>query len=113
MECINSNTSHNAGTYGLLKGSYVIGSVNGSAQSGYTCDITVEPDLYVQAYNQSYGEHSLDPASQTGTIQLAWNASENKWTAGTPASVTFTVKHEDVLVLRKVRRQFRLQPRRH
>ena len=96
VECINSNASHNAGTYGLLARSYTIGSVNGSAQSGYTCDITVEPDLYVQAYNQSYGEHSLDPASQTGTIQLAWNASENKWTAGTPASVTFTVKHEDV-----------------
>ena len=96
VECINSNTSHADGTYGLLKGSYVIGSVNGSAQSGYTCDITVQPALYVQEYNETYGDHSLDPASQTRTIQLVWDASENKWTAGTPASVTFTVKHEDV-----------------
>ena len=96
VDCINNNTSHNAGTYGLLAGSYTIGSVSGTAQSGYTCDITVQPALYVQEYNETYGDHSLDPASQTGTIQLVWDASENEWTVGNPASVTFTVKHQDV-----------------
>ena len=96
VDCINTSTIHADGTYGLLAGSYIIGSVSGTAQSGYTCDITVQPALYVQEYNETYGDHSLDPASQTRTIQLVWDASENKWTAGTPASVTFTVKHEDV-----------------
>lgn len=96
VECINTSTIHADGTYGLLAGSYTIGSVSGTAQSGYTCDITVQPALYVQEYNETYGDHSLDPASQTGTIQLVWDASENEWTVGNPASVTFTVKHQDV-----------------
>lgn len=94
VDCINDNVVHEDAMYSLFPDSYVIGNVAGDETSGYTCDITVQPDPYVQAYNRVHGDHTLEPADQTSkTIILKWDADSRSWIGpenGIP--VIFTVK---------------------
>lgn len=94
VDCINESASHPDETYGLLPNGYVIGNVDGDETSGYTCDITVQPDPYVQAYNGAHGDHTLDPAYQTSkTITLKWDTDNERWTVPEDSiPVIFTVK---------------------
>lgn len=81
VDCINDNVVHEDAMYGLFPDSYVIGNVAGDETSGYTCDITVQPDPYVQAYNGMHGDHTLEPADQTSkTITLKWDTDNERWT---------------------------------
>ena len=94
VQCTNDK-SHAPKSYGLKFEGYTIGDVRGDEQTGYTCDITVKPDKYVEQYNSEIGvNHTLDPESQTGTIKLAWD--NQKWKLATPSDVpvVFTVKCE-------------------
>lgn len=93
VDCINDNVVHEDAMYGLLPDSYEIGDVEGDELSGYTCDITVQPDSYVQAYNETHEGHTLEPANQTSKITLKWDADSESWIEpenGIP--VIFTVK---------------------
>ena len=94
VDCINESASHPDETCGLLADSYEIGDVEGDETSGYTCDITVQPDPYVQAYNGMHGDHTLDPDNQTSeTITLTWDTDSNSWSKpDTGIPVIFTVK---------------------
>lgn len=83
VDCINGSASHPDKTCGLLADSYTIGNVDGDETSGYTCDITVQPDPYVQAYNGMHGDHTLEPAGQTSeTITLTWDTDNERDRAG-------------------------------
>ena len=93
VDCINDTVVHEDAMYGLLPDSYEIGDVEGDELSGYTCDITVQPDSYVQAYNETHEGHTLEPANQTSNITLKWDADSESWIEpenGIP--VIFTVK---------------------
>lgn len=94
VDCIAESASHPNETYVLLPNGYVIGNVAGDETSGYTCNITVQPDLYVQAYNGVHGDHTLDPAGQTSkTIILKWDTDNERWTVPEDSiPVIFTVK---------------------
>ena len=94
VDCINNNVVHEDAMYGLFPDSYTIGDVEGDKTSGYTCDITVQPDPYVQAYNGAHGDHTLEPAAQTSkTITLKWDTDNERWTVPEDSiPVIFTVK---------------------
>ena len=94
VECTITEANHNEKIYGLKHDSYTVGAVSGNKENGYTCEITVKPDKYVEAYNTDISvEHKLDPESQTGTITLNWNAATKQWEyTENKLPVTFTVK---------------------
>ena len=74
---------------------YTVGEVQGDKESGYTCEITVEPAKYVAQYNSEINvEHKLDPESQPGKIKLEWDKYNQKWKLATPSGVpvVFNVK---------------------
>ena len=98
VKCVTDGSGHGVETYGLIAGSYNVGEVEGDATNGYTCDITVNPDEYVEAYNTDIGvNHTLAPVVQTGTIKLSWNGTDKKWELANPSGVpvVFTVKCEN------------------
>ena len=91
--CVNTAVKHEGKTFALMDGSYTIGTVSGNASSGFTCDITVEANPYVAAYNDKVaGKHELvDKAADSDTITLKWDGSV--WIAVDGAQpVTFDVK---------------------
>ena len=80
VNCTNSEVAHADSSYALLNGSFTVGDVQGDASNGYTVGVTVAPDAYVTAYNTDVASgHSLSPASQSGTITLAYNAAAKVW----------------------------------
>ncbi len=90
-----TNTVHPEKGYNLIEGSYDVGEVSGNKENGYTCDITVKPEKYVEAYNSDPDinvEHKLDPEFQTGTIHLKYD--EQGWMLADPSGVpvVFNVK---------------------
>ena len=95
VHCTNEKANHDDKSYGLMHDGYTVGDVEGNATSGYTCDITVKPEKYVEAYNSDPDinvEHKLDPESQTGTIHLKYD--EQGWMLADPSGVpvVFNVK---------------------
>ena len=93
IDCVNTAVEHEDMTFALMDGSYTIGTVSGNASSGFTCDITVEANPYVAAYNDKVaGKHELvDKAADSDTITLKWDGS--KWIVVDGAQpVTFDVK---------------------
>ena len=86
-----TNTVHPEKGYNLIEGSYDVGEVSGDKENGYTCDITVKPEKYVDQYNLDIeGGHTLVDPSQTCTIKLKWN--ENTWEVVSDVPVVFKVK---------------------
>ena len=97
VHCTNDKANHADKSYGLMHDGYTVGDVEGNATSGYTCDITVKPEKYVEAYNSDPDinvEHKLDPESQTGTIHLKYDKEAQKWQLANPSGVpvVFNVK---------------------
>ncbi|MCI6634122.1 MAG: InlB B-repeat-containing protein [Clostridiales bacterium] len=98
VKCVTDGPGHEVKKYQLLTNSYEVGDVKGNAESGYTCDITVNPGEYVKAYNTDIGvNHTLAPVVQTGTIKLSWNGMDKKWELANPSGVPveFTVECEN------------------
>ncbi|MDD5908671.1 MAG: InlB B-repeat-containing protein [Clostridiales bacterium] len=98
VKCVTDGPGHEVKKYQLLTNSYEVGDVKGNAESGYTCDITVNPNKYVEAYNTDIGvNHTLAPVVQTGTIKLSWNGMDKKWELANPSGVPveFTVECEN------------------
>ena len=79
----------------LLPGSFVIGEVTGSAQSGYACRITVRAALYVQDFNtRSNAMHAPTDGTEKA-VTLYYE--DGGWTVGTGSGlVEFTVICENV-----------------
>ena len=93
IDCVNTAVKHEDKTFALMDGSYTIGTVSGNASSGFTCDIIVEANPYVAAYNDKVaGKHELvDKTADSDTITLKWDGS--KWIVVDGAQpVTFDVK---------------------
>ena len=78
IDCINSEVTHADKIYGLIAGTYSIGSVQGDSSRGYTCAVTVNnPAPYVSRYNtDTAAEHTLSPENQgSKTITLEYKNS--------------------------------------
>ena len=98
VKCTNAEATHAdiEKSYGLKPGSYTIGDVEVTAEGGYTCTITVQPEQYVADYVNDPG-HTLDPVGQTGTITLGWKPDfsgdkRGEWVVASVIPVEFTVK---------------------
>ena len=96
VTCVTNNTAHGTKEFDLIDGSYTVGAVEGNAISGYTCDITVHPALYVAEYVNDLGiPHTLSPAGQTGTITLIYDAEEQAWKPMPTDPIVFNVTCSD------------------
>ena len=92
IHCDNENAAHEKdATYGLEKGTFTIGPLEGNSADGYTCDITItQPEIYVQKYNDSYQGHELLAGQETKSFTLKWVNGE--WTVPTnEIPVTYNV----------------------
>ena len=94
-----TNTVHPEKGYNLIEGSYDVGEVSGDKEKGYTCEITVEPEKYVKAYNTEYSGHTLEKEGQIGTIKLKWKPDDTgdntgSWEVVNGVPVVFKVKCE-------------------
>ena len=79
VHCINDDSSSDDKSYGILPDSFRVGDVI-LKDDVYTCDITVDPELYVAEYVKDLKTpHTLSPAGQTGTITLIYYAEEQAW----------------------------------
>lgn len=101
VACANPKAAHGEKTYGLLPGSYAIGSVAGDATAGYTCPVTIHSDPYVAVYNAVVGAaHTLQPDGQAAkSITLSWEAASQAWAlrdGGLP--ISFPVLCKDAAV---------------
>ena len=95
VQCTNDKANHADKSYGLMHDGYAVGEVSGDKEKGYTCEITVKPEKYVDQYNLDIeGGHTLVDPSQTGTIHLKYDTEEQKWKLATPSGVpvVFDVK---------------------
>ncbi len=99
INCTNETVKHEDKTYGLEKGTTgelktLYNANTKEVYFGYV--ITVQPDKYVEQYNENYTEtpHELDPANQAPkTITLVYDADASKWTLPEGAApVEYTVK---------------------
>ena len=73
--------AHGTETSPLLDGTYTIGDVAGSADRGYICTLTVQPEKYIEAINShTNASHALFPAGQTGSLTLEYDDANGKWT---------------------------------
>lgn len=97
VACANPKAAHGDKTYGLLPGSYAIGSVAGDAAAGYTCPVTIYSDPYVAAYNADTGVvHTLQPDGQAAkSITLSWDGASQAWTLRDGLPLAFPVLCKD------------------
>ncbi len=96
VSCANSSAAHPAFVYQpLLPGSFDIGEVTGSAESGYACRITVRAARYVQDFNTwSNAMHAPTDGTEKA-VTLYYE--DGSWTVGTGSGlVEFTVICENV-----------------
>ena len=92
IHCANETATHDKdATYGLEKETFTIGTLEGNSADGYTCDITIiQPEFYVQKYNDSYKGHELLAGQGTKSFTLKWVNGE--WTVPTnEIPVTYNV----------------------
>ena len=102
VDCINDKVEHDPVTYGLIPGSYtaltdedVYWANDAEGNGAYYVDITVQDDLYVEAYNRDDDvdvTHRIT-GEDTKTITLKWVGGE--WSVSSATPVTFTVTCEE------------------
>ena len=95
VHCTNDKANHDDKSYGLMHDGYTVGEVQGNKENGYTCEIIVNPDKYVEAYNTDISvDHTLAPAGQAGTIHLKYDKEAQNWQLANPSGVpvVFNVK---------------------
>lgn len=97
VACANPKAAHGDKTYGLLPGSYAIGSVAGDATAGYACPVTIHSDPYVAAYNAVVGAaHTLQPDGQAAkSITLSWDGANQAWALRDGLPLAFPVLCKD------------------
>ena len=102
VDCINNKAEHDPVTYGLIPGSYtaltdedVYWANDAEGNGAYYVDITVQDDLYVEAYNRDDDvdvTHRIT-GEDTKTITLKWV--DSSWEVDSDVPVTFTVTCDD------------------
>ena len=93
VDCVNSNATHNDGTYDALEGSYTLGTVT---QSGnlYTVELTFSAEKYLSEYNNLYGNHVLT-GEQKNVLTLIYRNDIWCYEGGERYPVIFSVTCED------------------
>ena len=90
VNCTNDKAAHELKTksYALISGSYTTSEVEGDAENGYTCTVTINAQEYVKKFKADTSK-AHDPKDGTATVTLKYT--DNGWTvtAGTP--VVFNV----------------------
>lgn len=96
VKCI---TGHGDLSWKIGSSTFTVGEVTGDDTAGYTCTVTVQAEVYVNAFNSDKKangvKHTLaDDAEKTFTMTYVNGA----WTGPTNPAVTFEVKCEEELV---------------
>lgn len=96
VKCI---TGHGDLSWKIGSSTFTVGEVTGDDTTGYTCTVTVQAEVYVNAFNSDKKangvKHTLaDDAEKTFTMTYVNGA----WTGPTNPAVTFEVKCEEELV---------------
>ena len=94
VDCTTAGADHDTAHYPLLDGSYALGGVSGDAESGWTCDVTIQAAPYVQQYCRDVPgvTHTLNEgAPERQTVALCYTSAG--WTLAEDSSlpVTFAV----------------------
>ena len=95
VTCVTNDTAHGTKEFDLIDGSYTVGDVEGNANSGYTCDVSISPDKYVEAYNAELSlVHTTDDTAKIVTLKCN---DDSAWVVdrGTPVEFNVTCSDED------------------
>ena len=93
VDCVNSNATHNDGTYDALEGSYTLGTVTQS-ENLYTVELTFSAEKYLSEYNNLYGNHVLT-GEQKNVLTLIYRNDIWCYEGGERYPVIFSVTCED------------------
>lgn len=93
VDCVNSNATHNDGTYDALEGSYTLGTVTQS-KNLYTVELTFSAEKYLSEYNSLYGNHVLT-GEQKNVLTLIYRNDIWCYEGGERYPVIFSVTCED------------------
>ena len=93
VDCVNSNATHNDGTYDALEGSYTLGTVTPS-ENLYTVELTFSAEKYLSEYNNLYGNHVLT-GEQKNVLTLIYRNDIWCYEGGERYPVIFSVTCED------------------
>lgn len=90
VNCTNEAAAHELKTkgYALISGSYTTGEVEGDAENGYTCTVTINSQKYVEQFDTDTGA-AHDPKGVNATVTLKYT--DNGWTVESGAPVVFDV----------------------
>ena len=92
VTCVTNVTAHGTKGFDLIDGSYTVGDVKGDATSGYTCEVSISPDKYVEAYNAELSlVHTTDDTAKIVTLKCN---DDSAWVVDTGTPVEFKVKCE-------------------
>ena len=92
VTCVTNDTAHGTKEFDLIDGSYTVGDVEGNANSGYTCDVSISPDKYVEAYNAELSlVHTTYDTAKIVTLKCN---DDSAWVVDTGTPVEFKVKCE-------------------
>ena len=99
VQCIaNTDPKHPEKGYDPIEGSYDVGEVSGDKEKGYTCEITVKPEKYVEKYNADVTgtNHTLAAGEGNKTVTLKYDSTNDGWKVATGMPVVFKVTCETV-----------------
>lgn len=90
VKCTNEAATHvpNSKSYVLIAGSYNTSEVEGDAENGYTCTVTINSQKYVEQFDTNTGA-AHDPKGVNATVTLKYT--DNGWTVESGAPVVFDV----------------------
>lgn len=90
VNCTNEAATHvpNSKSYVLIAGSYNTSEVEGDAENGYTCTVTINSQKYVEQFDTDTGA-AHDPKGVNATVTLKYT--DNGWTVTNGAPVVFNV----------------------
>ena len=90
VNCTNEAATHvpNSKSYVLIAGSYNTSEVEGDAENGYTCTVTINSQKYVEKFDADTGV-AHDPKDASATVTLKYT--DNGWTVESGAPVVFDV----------------------
>lgn len=92
VTCVTNDTAHGTKEFDLIADSYTVGDVEGDAISGYTCDVSISPDKYVEAYNAELSlVHTTYDTAKIVTLKCN---DDSAWVVDTGTPVEFKVKCE-------------------
>ena len=92
VTCVTSVTAHGTKGFDLIDGSYTVGDVEGDATSGYTCEVSISPDKYVDEYNKLIKGHTVTEA--TAKIVTLKSNNDSAWVVDRGTPVEFNVQCE-------------------